>query len=56
MGENIETHIWHDSDVMDLLLWGAHNYSACICSHNKFIAVRLDYEINMTDSYLFFYP
>lgn len=28
-----------EADVVNLLLWGSHNYSACILSHNKFIAV-----------------
>lgn len=51
--ENMETHNWREADVVNLLLWGAHNFSACILFHNKFIATRLEYKINMTDSFVF---
>lgn len=48
----MERHNWREADVVNLLLWRAHNYSACILSHNKFIAVWLEYKINMTDSFV----
>lgn len=44
-----------ENAVVNLLLWGAHNFSACILSHNNVIAVWLEYEINMSLSLVFFF-
>lgn len=50
--ESMERQNWCEADVVNLLLWGAHNVSACILSHNKFIALWLEYKINGADSFV----